>query len=576
MNRAELAALLEQTVGFLQDDGPALLPKEARLDLMQRAQTILEKAHLPGEVLYVGIVGGTGVGKSTLINALAGKEISTPSDRRPFTDRAVVYRHVNASRGLEQIADLLRPDDALHEVKHIRDLILLDLPDFDSIREAHRDAVLGILPFLDCVVWVVSPEKYADASLYALLRDTPKSHENYLFVLNKADELKTDHSSDPFGRLKEVLGDFAFRLKHDAQVGQPVLFGLSAARQLVGAAEEPVIARDFALFREFLMASRDAKEIASVKTKNLEEESRRLIQDMGAHVQPQERLRVLDRWLAAEPDASAAEEVPPPELWEHRKRLTEGLFRFLVGEDRSVGPVKLGMRILLIGWGRTGHQRELTLTEIYRHIAELVRERCEQSLAGSKHRTDSELLLTFGVTDSYAGIASAQAALAEEAGRIEAEFVRSLESLRESRKPGLTRLWQKSVLGVPVPFFIVKLAGAAGFASWLDAPTWLGLLKVAVLFGASLFGFEVLAAVLVLLVAEAGLALLLASRRVRRLERQASTLADHAIGEMRHALGRTVKRVKDERKEVLDAARAGLLRALDLERRFHGSPKGKS
>ena len=45
------------------------------------------------DVLVIGLVGGTGVGKSTLINALAGDAISTSSDRRPTTDRVIVYRH---------------------------------------------------------------------------------------------------------------------------------------------------------------------------------------------------------------------------------------------------------------------------------------------------------------------------------------------------------------------------------------------------------------------------------------------------------------------------------------------------
>ncbi len=569
MNRPELAALLEQTLGFLEEDGPALLPTEARLDLAQRTQAILDKALLPGEVLYVGIAGGTGVGKSTLINALAGTEISTPSDRRPYTDRAVVYRHVNTARGLERIADLLRPDDALHDAVHVRDLILLDLPDFDSVQESNREAVMSILPFLDCVVWVASPEKYADAGLYALLRETPKSHENYVFVLNKADELKTEDPIDPFSRLKEVLGDFAFRLKHDAEISQPLLFGLSAGRRFAQATDEPVLTRDFELFREFLMTSRNAKEIASVKTKNLVEESRRMILDMLERVQPQERLRVLDRFHAAESDTPVEEEVRPADLWEHQKRLTEALFRFLVSEDRSVGPVGLGMRLLRMSRQRV-QDPEATLMQIYGRTAELARARYEKSLVGSRHRVDSELLPAFGTTDMYAGLASPRCALEAEATRVKEEFGRSLESLRLSRKSGLTRLWQKIVLFIPVPFFFVKLVGPAGFAAWLDAPTWFGLLKVAVLFGASLFGFEALAAVMVLLVAEAGLTLLLASRRIRTLERHASILADHAIGELLHALGETVKLFKSTRKEALQGVRAGLLRALELESRLGG------
>ena len=43
--------------------------------------------------LTVGLLGGTGVGKSTLLNAIAGRTISRSGDRRPTTDRIVCYRH---------------------------------------------------------------------------------------------------------------------------------------------------------------------------------------------------------------------------------------------------------------------------------------------------------------------------------------------------------------------------------------------------------------------------------------------------------------------------------------------------
>ena len=78
----------------------------------------------------MGILGGTGVGKSTLINALAESEISCPGDRRPFTDRAVLYRHKDARPDLEDLSHRLRDPDALHEIDSIRDLVLIDMPDF--------------------------------------------------------------------------------------------------------------------------------------------------------------------------------------------------------------------------------------------------------------------------------------------------------------------------------------------------------------------------------------------------------------------------------------------------------------
>jgi len=44
--------------------------------------------------LMVGLLGGTGVGKSSLMNALAGSEIAATSHRRQHTDSVLIYRYV--------------------------------------------------------------------------------------------------------------------------------------------------------------------------------------------------------------------------------------------------------------------------------------------------------------------------------------------------------------------------------------------------------------------------------------------------------------------------------------------------
>ena len=49
------------------------------------ARTIAERQGYPSDLYVLGLAGGTGVGKSTLLNAIAGADISAAGARRPTT-----------------------------------------------------------------------------------------------------------------------------------------------------------------------------------------------------------------------------------------------------------------------------------------------------------------------------------------------------------------------------------------------------------------------------------------------------------------------------------------------------------
>ena len=68
--------------------------------------------------------------------------------------------------------------------------MLLDLPDFDSIQASHRLEAERIVALADLVLWVVEPQKYADASLHdRYLRPLATHAEAMAVVLNQADLL---------------------------------------------------------------------------------------------------------------------------------------------------------------------------------------------------------------------------------------------------------------------------------------------------------------------------------------------------------------------------------------------------
>jgi len=570
VNRSSVAHILENLRDFLESESAFLLTDEDRHAFLLRTQRALEKVAAPGESLYVGILGGTGVGKSTLINALAGRAISDPSDRRPFTDRAVVYRHKDTARGLDNVSHLMRDPDALHEIEAIKDLVLLDLPDFDSVELSKRRSVIEIMPMLDAVVWVASPEKYADAPLYEMVGQTAVHRENFTFVLNKADQLVEPGAPDPHWRLKDALGDFLFRLKHEAGIEPPRLFGLSAGLEISGLDENPVLREDFERFREFLMARRDAKEVASVKTANLVEETRRLVANVVERVRPDERSRILD---AAGLQPPAGMQSAPPETLGgalEERRLAAALLKVFRSADPSIAPVAIAMR--LIALGRTDAQlvASQSADEIFRAAAEPMARERRGELEAVTARIDAELMMGFhhvSAPPESRPEALVNRAVKEAAAAFGLRVEQRL-AFRTGRFSRLTRAWQKLVLLSPVPVMILKLAHPMAVGAWMDHPTVTGFLRITVNLLTSLFGTEGLAALAGLCLCEVILTSFLAARRIKKIERESHSIAKESLRGLESSLDRAARAAETERNRDIERIQTGIERVNALRGAF--------
>ncbi|MEM7235517.1 MAG: dynamin family protein, partial [Planctomycetota bacterium] len=208
----------EEIGAYLSRDDALLLSKEERIGLRSSwEETSQLEAALDGGLL-VALVGGTGVGKSTLINALAGEEISRSGDRRPTTDRVIVYRHRDASLAADvPIEDLSQPQ-VLHERDELEKVIVLDFPDFDSA-DTNHEAILGrYLPYLDLLFIVVDDMKYGDRRLYDLLREVSQAAENLFGVVNKFDVLETRYGERAGSVAADMREDFRGKLREFAGV----------------------------------------------------------------------------------------------------------------------------------------------------------------------------------------------------------------------------------------------------------------------------------------------------------------------------------------------------------------------
>jgi len=172
----------------------ALDAADGHLDGLDAGRALLAKAGARialGDATVVALAGSTGSGKSTLFNALAGAEISTPGVRRPTTGtaHAVVWGTADSSALLDWLQVPRRhvkdqPEPALDG------LVLLDLPDHDSVKSEHRLEVDRLVELVDVLVWVMDPQKYADAAVHDRYLTPYAGHAGVLLVvLNQADRL---------------------------------------------------------------------------------------------------------------------------------------------------------------------------------------------------------------------------------------------------------------------------------------------------------------------------------------------------------------------------------------------------
>ena len=163
-------------------------------------------ARLPGPTYVLALAGGTGVGKSSLLNALAGQTVSAVRAVRPTTDQPLAW--VAESRR-DELAPLLAWLGVRHVVAHadktLAGVAILDLPDVDSVRTEHRATVDALLPRIDAVAWVLDPEKYDDARLHTYLRGMTPHAARLRFVLNKSDRLTDLQRGELAGDLRRRL-----------------------------------------------------------------------------------------------------------------------------------------------------------------------------------------------------------------------------------------------------------------------------------------------------------------------------------------------------------------------------------
>ena len=235
---ARSVASLKEAISY----GEGRVPETVLLDAAETLERLSQRRELSTEHTVIGFFGATGSGKSTLFNAIAGQNIALSAPTRPTT--CTVQAAIWEAEGSEELLDWLGIDKRVYPqtqalaaegdvsegneaggnnkaaggaaapnavtepapglFNRIRraaggrgemrtrtgGLILLDMPDFDSVTTTNRDLAARMMRYVDVLVWVVDPQKYADAVIHRdFMVPLAASGAQALCVLNQADKL---------------------------------------------------------------------------------------------------------------------------------------------------------------------------------------------------------------------------------------------------------------------------------------------------------------------------------------------------------------------------------------------------
>lgn len=493
--------------------------------LLDRTATLRVRIEAP---LVVATLGGTGVGKSTLVNALVGDEVSVAGRQRPTTKLPTFISRPGLTPETFGI-DPRSVRTVERDLPLLREMVLVDCPDPDTTEDPTADEtnlarLRGLLPHCDVLLVVSTQQKYRSARVTTELA-AAASGARLVFVQTHADQ-----DDDLREDWRRVLAD-------DFATGE--MFFVDGPAALTDAKAGIAPRGDFGRLVDFLtrqLAGSAAARIRRANFLDLVDETLRACQtrltSSVAALDPLEAAITEQRTKLA---ALLVERVGGElsvnrRLWEDRlvdavtDRWGFSPFSCLLRAYQAMGSLLSGY-----GLSRVRTPAQLALWGMFETSRRWKQFRDQRSAEGASERaaleawSENDLRTAAIIVDGYAGdaqlprTATKYAAVAEQADAASREFVaraavdlqNGVQRLAKDRAGRFIRLWYELLLVVVVGALVYRFLKNFLYDSWLVAELDLAPAQ-------ALYGFEFFIAAGVVLLGWCGLLLWSFTSRLKR------------------------------------------------------------
>lgn len=233
---------------------PAHKARSVVRKIVERVSTLRIRLESP---IVVATFGGTGTGKSTLVNALVGQEVSQSGRQRPTTTMPILLVHPDFETNALGL-DLSQFQIKKIDTPMLRDLVLIDCPDPDTSEGADSGSNLArlraILPHCDVLLYVSTQQKYRSARISEELADAAAGCR-LVFVQTHADQ-----DSD-------IRDDWKQNLAPAYQV--PDMFFVDSRRAMLEQAQGQRTSGDFGRLMDLLTNQLGASRRVAIRRANL-------------------------------------------------------------------------------------------------------------------------------------------------------------------------------------------------------------------------------------------------------------------------------------------------------------------